>query len=177
MGARYLYLDDQGEKGYRESIDESSGSDDTGKIVSTNSEGKIDSSFLEDGLGGPTRSPVMNAPEALSQGTMVEIHQILNRDGHEIQVIRKADNASKIKAHGYIKEDVENNAHVYVYFKGKVEGLSGLTPGKRVFLGEDGGVITTSLNPNTTTGKIVQPLGIASSDTTFEFHPGPPIEL
>jgi len=63
-----------------------------------------------------------------------------------------------------------------VYFDDEITGLTSLTPGDRYYLSaaSPGGIVST---PPSTTGNVVQFVGVAVSTTSIIFEAGEPVEL
>lgn len=104
---------------------------------------------------------------ALSAGDLVNIFN----DGGTAK-IRLADSSDNRLAHGFIEDDVLQDAEVRVQTTGLIDGLSGLTPGTEYFLGEDGAPTATV---PTATGSLRLPIGVAVSSTQLQFNIGVPI--
>ena len=156
MANKYMTLDD-GKKKLIEATDVSTGAADAGEIVALGSDGKIDPSMLQD-------IDVSSFPtsEDLSSGDYVNLYDLAGT-----VTARKADNSNGRAANGYVKESVTAPAAVNVFFESANPGLAGLTPGVRVYLGVNGGVIETPLDENdpVNNGKLHQFLGKAISTT------------
>ena len=144
---------------------ESRGAEDAGKLVATNSKGKIDNSLLD--LKAEVN--IRDAAENMSAGKFVNLFL----DGSELKV-RLADQSNGRVAHGYIQETVEAGQPVKVYrIDSDNSHLSGLTVGDVYWLGEAGNAV----NAPPTTGKICQLLGLAISSTELRTDDGPVIWL
>ncbi len=74
---------------------------------------------------------------------------------------------------GYITENVGDGAATKVFISGEVNG-SGLTPGKQLFLTDNGAYSETP--PTAIKGGILQVVGRALSATKWAFNPEQPIE-
>lgn len=148
----------------------SSGTQDAGKIVALNSDGKLDLSMFPSGIG--PQVVYLTASENLSAGDFVNIW---NDSG--TAKVRKADASTAGKeANGFVLEAVTANSMAAVYFTDENTQLSGLTPGAVYYLSAaTPGGITTS--PPSGSGNIVQRLGRASSATSLFFQPSDPIVL
>lgn len=148
-------------------ITTSSGAGDASKIVGTDSNGKIDSTFMPTGFGSDTST--ITAGEALSAGNLI----YLNSAGNAL----KADASAQAKeAIGFVLSAISNGASGTVYFgSGFITGLTSLTPGTRYFLDTTAGGITST--PPTGSGKIVQQVGFARTSTVLYFEPQPAILL
>ena len=175
MTNKYVSLDNDGEFQYTQSINSSAGSGDANKIVSTGSDGKLADSLLPAGIG--QNSQMFIAKEALEANKMVNIYRGVHQGGNE-NLCRKSDNTNGRAAHGYVKKAYAENASAEIFFDGNIPfGGSAFNVGDDGFLGTDGGVITTSLNPNTTTGKMFQNVGTFIDIGTLHFAPSDPIGL
>lgn len=136
-------------------LETSAGVADAGKIVMTDSTGRLDNSLLPVGIGADTQDIV--SFENLVAGDFVNIFN----DGGTPSV-RKADATNGRDANGFILTGVTAPAVATVYFEGTNTQLSGMTPGARQYLSTAGALTET---PNTTTGQLHQYLGKASSAT------------
>ena len=139
----------------------SGGATDSGKAIGLDALGKLDSSFLPTGIGADTISLV--ASETLNAGDFVNFWD----DAGTIKV-RKADSTNNTKqANGFVKVGVSSGATAVIYTEGDNDVLTGLVVGTRYFLGVTGGSTTTA---PTTSGSIIQPLGVVKSATTIRFE-------
>jgi hypothetical protein len=144
-------------------ITNSSGVADAGKILATDSSGKIDQSFMPAGIGAATE--VMVASEALVAGDFVNIWLDMGT-----RKARKADSSNSDRvANGFVLNAVSANANATVILQGVNTALSGLTVGTKYFLGTSGTATTTA---PTASGSSIQSLGFAVSATgiNFEFN-------
>lgn len=151
---------------YLSGINSSGGATDAGKLVMTASDGKIDSTFLPNDITAETISAT--AGEALNAYDLV----YLKSDGK----IYKADAGATNKQPciGFVKASVASAATGTVYFDGAVTG-AGFTQGQPVYLSATAGA-STATAPSTT-GQIIQQIGIAFSTTQFMFKPQQTLEL
>lgn len=142
-------------------VESSSGSGSEGNIVALNSSGQIDPTML-----ASTGAQTFTASEAIAAGALISIW---NSTG--VLKIRNADNTSSAKqADGFAPAAITSGATgTAVIGEGYITGLSGLTIGTRYFLGAAGAVTATA---PTTTGGIVQSVGIADTTASLEFLPG-----
>lgn len=145
----------------------SAGAGDAGKTVALDGAGRIDSTMMPVGIGADTAS--IQASENLAAGDFVNIH---NSSGARV---RKADATTAGKhAHGFVLASVSSGANATVYFEGTNTAATGQTPGD-VFLqttaGLGGGTAPSS------SGNVVQRLGVATSATSVNFEAGTPIVL
>jgi hypothetical protein len=146
----------------------SSGSGDAGKIVATNSEGKVDITLMPAGLGSDTF--VGNASENLAASDLVNLW-----DDAGTTKVRKASNADPGKsAHGFVSGAVTSGASATVLLDGTITGLSALDTAVPYFLGVDGAVTDTA---PTSSGTIIQEVGTSVSATALAFERGTPVEI
>lgn len=147
----------------------SAGAADAGKIPKLDGTGKIDSTMMPAGVGAETR--VIVASEALAAGDLVNIHSSTGAK------VRKADATTAGKeAHGFVLASVASAGNATVYPEENViSGLTGLTPGTRMFLSATAGLNTATAPA--TTGQVVQDIGVALSATEILFRPRQPITL
>lgn len=90
--------------------------------------------------------------------------------------VRKADASSSGKeAHGFVLAAVANAATATVYFEGRDNQVTGLTPGNRFLSAATPGA-TVAAAP-TGAGQVVQRVGIAVAATELNFEPMQPIVL
>ena len=148
----------------------SAGAADADKLVQTGSNGRLDNSVMPTGIGADTEQ--MPASEALAAGDLV--HTWPNAG---VTNARKAD-ASAIgkRARGFVLSAVASGAVATVYFEGRDDQLSGLTPGSDLYLSPTTPGRATATVP-TGTGQVVQPVGVAINATTMNFEPAEPIVL
>lgn len=142
----------------------SAGAGDAGKIPALDSTGKLDASMMPVGVAAAT--VVITASEALSAGDFVNVW---NSAGNFR--VRKADgSASGKEAHGFVLAAVSNGASATVYFPGEENTqVAGATPGP-VYLSDTTAGGFTSTAP-TTSGHVVQRLGVAVAATEIIFEP------
>lgn len=117
-----------------------------------------------DGLG-----ILLPASETLSAGNLVNVWN----DSGTIKM-RKADADAPYNADGYVLQAITSGDSGYMYIDGVNDAISGLTLGSQ-FLSATAGVTTTTAP--TTTGNIVQSVGIALTSTKLLFQRGLPILL
>lgn len=141
----------------------SAGAGDVGKVPQLDGSGRLDSTVMPVGIGADTKSIL--ASEALVAGDFVNVW---NNAG--TANIRKADGSTTGKeAHGFVLSAVSNGANGTVYFEGANTQQSGLTAGP-VYLSATTPGRATSTAPSTT-GQIIQCLGVAVSATEVNFEP------
>lgn len=109
------------------------------------------------------------AGENLAEGDIVELYNNVGTLS-----VRKATAATWYKAEGFVLDTITSGNAGTVYLTGTVTGLAGLTPGGKQFLSTTGDVIEA---PATTSGYIIQEVGVALSATTILFRPQEAIEL
>ena len=137
----------------------STGAGDSGEFVIASTDGKIDISYMPNGVAADTISLV--AGEALAAGDFVYITGT--------GTVMKADATTLAKqARGYVLVSVLNAAQATIYFDESNSSLSGLTPGATYYLSTTPGTATTT--PPTGSGNIVQQLGFASSATNLHVN-------
>lgn len=117
-----------------------------------------------DGLG-----ILLPASETLSAGNLVNIWN----DSGTIKM-RKADADAPYSADGYVLQAITSGDSGYMYIDGVNDAISGLTLGSQFLSATAGGTTTTA---PTTTGNIVQSVGIALTSTKLLFQRGLPILL
>lgn len=161
MSDRILRINTNGETEAYQIPTTSGGVTDAGKAVGTDANGKIDMSFMPSGLGLDTITLV--ASEALTDGDFVNIW-----DDAGTTKVRKADNTTNTKkADGFVLSAVTSGGNAVVYTEGDNNKLTGLTIGTKYFLGTIGSASATA---PTTSGSIIQPLGVVKNATTIRFE-------
>lgn len=144
--------------------DTSAGVGDAGEFVIAGSNGKIDVSFMPNGVAADVI--IATAGEALVAGDFVYITGT--------GTVMKADATSIAKAaRGYVLASVLNAAQATVYFDESNSALTSLTPGATYYLSATPGAITTTAP--LTSGNIVQPVGFASSATNVHVNIKEPV--
>lgn len=145
----------------------SAGAADVGKIPQLDSSGRVDSTVLPVGIGADTAA--ITTSEAIASGDFVNIW---NSSGAKV---RKADaTVAGKEAHGFVLVGVGSAATATVYLEGTNTAVTGQTPGN-VFLSTTAG-LATGTSPSGS-GNVSQRIGIATSATTINFEPNPPITL
>lgn len=138
------------------------------KVPSLDASGRLDATMMPAGIGADTA--VVVASGALAAGDFVNLFN----DGGTAKV-RKADATSNVApAHGFVLAAVSDGGNATVYWEGPNTAVTGMTPGP-VFLGTTAG--TAQSAAPTTSGNIVQKVGIAVSATEINFEPQNPILL
>ena len=157
-GNKYVSATTGGELQEVASVQSSAGAGDAGKIVALNSAGQIDSTMLS-----TSGTITMTASESIAAGAMVNIYD----SGGGVIKVRNADNTTSAKrAHGFSIGSIASSASGPISFgNGANTGVTGLTVGAEYFLGTTGGVTTTA---PTSTGNIVQSVGVARTTTELE---------
>lgn len=148
----------------------SAGAADAAKLVQTDANGRLDNSLMPSGIGADTEE--YPTSEALAAGDAVNTW---NNAG--VATARKAD-ASVVgkRARGFVLVAVASGATATVYFEGRNDQHTGLTPAASLFLSPTTPGRTTDVAP-TAAGQVVQPIGVAVNATTLNFEPGEPIEI
>jgi len=168
MAHKYLY-NNAGQITERELTVSSAGAGDAGKGVALDTAGRLDSTVMPVGIGADTKSIVSS--ENLAAGNLVNVWY----DVDTVKV-RKADATTAGKeAVGFVLSAVTSPAEATVYFENVITGLSGLTPGTTQFLATTAGG-RTEMAPSST-GNIIQKVGVAVSATELSFEPGETIVL
>lgn len=143
----------------------SSGAGDSGEFIVADASGKLDPSFLPNGIGADATTHT--AGEALNAGDFVYI----NGSGQ----VLKADATTYAKrAMGYVLSAVANAGSATVYFDESNSSLSALTSGSTYYLSATPGQATTTAP--TTSGQFVQELGFATSATSLHVNIKEPIQ-
>lgn len=146
-------------------LSESKGAEDAGKLIATNSKGKIDNSLID----LKSEVNIRTASEALSAGKFVNLHLV----GDALEV-RLADQSNGRVAHGFVQEHATVGQPVKVYrIDTDNAQLSGLITGADYWLGEAGNAVVEA----PTTGKFCQMLGMAISPTELRTEDKPIIWL
>lgn len=167
--AKYVSVQTNGSYKEVHGLTTSIGATDAYKIVQTNAAGTIDVTLLPTGIGAETQSIL--ASENLSAGNVVEVYSNAGTPN-----VRKADASSGRLAKGFVLASVTSGQNATVYFEGTVTGLTGLTPGDKLFLSASSAGTVTATAP-TTAAHYVQPVGFAMSTTSFSFSVQPEVQL
>ena len=150
-----------------EGLTSSAGAGDAGKIPALDTAGKLDNSMMPTGIGADTSS--IAASENLAAGDFVNIYDDTGAK------CRKADATTAGKeAHGFVLAVVTSGSNATVYFEGANDQVTGATVGVQ-FLATTAGA-STATAPSSS-GNIVQKVGIATSATSINFEAGNPITL
>lgn len=145
----------------------SAGAGNAGDIVALDTDGRLNPSVMPVGIGADTI--VMLSSEALTAGDLINIW---NDAG--TQKARKADCSNGRRAHGFVIASFGSGVSSTIYRDGSITGLSGLTPGAQQFLSTAGARTETA---PTTSGYLLQEIGIANTPTQLDFSPQRPITL
>lgn len=140
-------------------------------IVAMDATGKLDVSVLPPGVGAEVL--IMITSENLVAGDLVNIYSNAGT-----LTARRADATTNTKpAHGFVLASTTSPASATVYMPSTTNtAATGLTIGTEYYLSAatPGGVVST---PPSTTGNIVQRVGVADKTTEFVFVPYATIEV
>lgn len=146
----------------------SAGAGNAGDIVALDGSGRLDSSVMPVGIAADTASIV--ASENLTAGDFVNIW---NDSG--TPKVRKADATSTGKfAHGFVLASVTAPASATVYFEGTNTQVTSVTGGRLYLSTTAGGWTATAPSSS---GNVVQAIGMGLSSTTINFEPENPVVL
>lgn len=165
MVDKYLSINASGDKQEVAATAASTGVSEAGKIVALDTNGKISDTMMPTGVSAEVK--VLPTSENLGALDMVNVY-----DNSSTSTARKADKSNGRACNGYVVSAVTSPANANVYTDGIIPGLSGMTPGATQYLDDAGGITET---PTTTTGEILQRVGVALSATELLFEPGEPI--
>ena len=169
MADKYLGIDSNGVTSEVEGTVTSAGAANAGELVALDASGKLDPTVLPAGIGSSSKS--IAASENMTAPCLVNIH---NSTGQKVRYADASAASAAKQAMGFIKDSVVSPANVNVYFEGEIPGFVGLVPGAVYYLSDTtpGGITNT---PLTAAGRILQRVGVATSDTTLDFEVNPPI--
>ena len=167
MPDKYLEVN-SGNVQEKAAIDSSAGAGDAGKIPALDSSGRLSNSMMPSGVGADSK--IIEASETLAAGDLVNIHDSTG------EKVRKADASNGRAADGFVLAAVTSGQTGEVFFDGTITGLSGLTPGTKMFLSPTTAGAATATAP-TAGGETSQKIGKALSATEISFEPGEPILL
>lgn len=138
----------------------SAGAGDAGKVVQTDSTGRLDQSLMPVGVAADVHTST--AGGTLTAGDFAYVTSTGT-------ISRATAGTSGVDATGFVLAASANGQPATIYFEGRNTGLSGLTVGSRYYLSDTtpGGVTST---PVTGAGKIHQYLGTAITATTIAFE-------
>ena len=146
----------------------SAGAGDSGKIPALDGSGKLDTSFMPTGIGADTAA--IATSETLAAGDFVNIW---NNGG--TANVRKADATTSGKeAMGFVLAAFTHPTTATIYFEGSNTAVTGRTPGVQ-FLSTTAGSTTTTAPSSS--GNVVQRVGVATSATNINFQWNDPIVL
>lgn len=164
---KFLTVDDTGATKLMDvGVAHSAGSSDGGKAVVLRPDGTIDSTLLPAGIGGDTL--MMMASETLNGGDFVNVWD----DNGDFKV-RKSDASTSGKAAvAFVLDTASAGELVKIYFEGTNTAVGGATPGV-AFLSTTAGGFSSS--PPTTSGSVIQQVGIGTSATSINVEFSTPI--
>lgn len=142
----------------------SAGAGNAGDIVALDDSGKLDATVMPAGIGADTT--VLPAVEALTAGDFVNIFN----DSGTIKCRKAVANAAGKEAHGFVLSSVSEAANATIYRAGTNSAVTGLTAGVIQYLSASSAGAATATPPSTS-GYIVQKLGVTSSATSINFQP------
>ena len=146
----------------------SAGAGDSGKLPALDGSGRLDTSFMPVGIGADIAA--IATSETLAAGDLVNIW---NNGG--TANVRKADATTSGKeAMGFVLSAFTHPTTATVYFEGSNTAVSGRTPGVQ-FLSTTAGSTTTTAPSSS--GNVVQRVGVATSATNINFQWNDPIVL
>lgn len=150
-------------------ITTSAGAGDAGKIIATDTNGKIDNSFMPTGIGADTVSILTS--EDIAAGKQVNIY-----DNTGTANARLADATTTGKhSHGFVLASTTSGQNATIYSEGNNDQVTGQTPGDVYLSTTQGEVIS---DPSTLVGgNILQKVGVATSATNINQESGDIIEL
>lgn len=161
MARKYIEVTAAGALAEVEGLVTSAGAGDAGKFPALDSTGRLDTTVMPVGVGQDAAS--IQASENLTAGDFVNLH---NSGGARV---RKADASNGREAHGFVLAAATTGNNATVFFEGRNTALSSLSPGARYFLSGTTAGAATATAP-TTSGQIVQPVGVAVSATEIDFE-------
>ncbi len=169
-GDKYLRHDGQGGSQEQNAVQTSAGATNAGNIPALDSTGHFDLTLFPTGIGADTQSII--ASENLAAGDLVSIWA-----NGSVTNIRKADasGGTAKQADGFVKTAVASGVAGVVYSVGSNDAASGMTVGKQFLSGTTPGKSTTT--PPTTSGYIVQRVGVAITATVLTVELKSPITL
>jgi hypothetical protein len=169
MADKYLYINTTtGRATEREGLNSSAGAGDAGKIPALDAAGRLANNMMPVGVGADTAT--VASSENLAAGDYVNIW---NDSG--TPKVRKADASTAGKeAHGFVLSAVTSPANATVYFEGSNTQVTGQTGGP-VFLSTTPGLGTAT--PPSSSGNVVQRVGIATAAANVNFEKGEPYVL
>ncbi|QJI52997.1 hypothetical protein XccvBFoX4_gp43 [Xanthomonas phage FoX4] len=141
-----------------------------GKVLQLLPDGTIDPSAMPTGIGADVK--ILPASEALAANDLVNVWSDAG-----VAKLRKADATAEGKeAHGFVKASFALNAQASMYLEGRISGLTGLTPGARMYLSAATPGAAAALSPSAA-GNVSQHIGDAVSTTEIDFEKAEPITV
>lgn len=152
-----------------EANNSSAGAGDAGKLVALDDNGKIDSSMMPVGIG--SESDTATATEDIAAGDFVNLYASSGLK------VRKADATTAGKeANGFALASISNTASGTIYRPTQSNNqVSGLTAGTKYYLSTTAGGVTATAPSSS--GNVVQVLGVATATSAISFFPSDPITL
>lgn len=143
------------------------GSGNENKIPSLDAAGRLDETMMPLGFGDDANSFICSGD--INAGDQVNTFWDA---GASAMRVRKADATTRgMEATGFVKESKLDGEAIKVFHEGTNDALTGLTPGKKVFLSTTAGGII--YDPTTlAAGNVLQCVGYTISDTQITFEPG-----
>lgn len=159
------YIDISGGRQVRKNfIDFTVGSENSGQPIKTDNTGKLDASFLPEGIGG--EQFMQTAGEQLNANDLVYISLSTG------QVFKADANDPNKRAIGFISASYAQNEQVVIYKRSIFDGLTGIVPGQRYYLSTTPGEFTTTpldSENSTNDGKLHQFIGRGLTIDAIEF--------
>ena len=145
------------------------GGTDANKIPALDANGKLTLAMMPAGVNNEAGTAV--ASEAIAAGALVNLYSnvgVLN--------MRNADSSAAGKeAHGFVLASVTSSATGTYFLPGSIDsGATSRTVGARQFLGTVGAFTETAPS---TSGTVVQIVGLATSATSVVFNPMAPVAI
>ncbi len=156
---KFTKYEGDGNLSVQTTIDQSTGASDAGKVPSTKADGTLDESLLPNSV----------KPVSLTGtfGATVGNSKVIYTDPADQKIKVATNTGLATKAEGFVITGGATDAAATYYQRGRLTGLTGLTPGKTYFLGADGAVTDTE----PTTG-VAQIIGVAASATEMDVQIG-----
>ena len=162
MTAQKFLTNGSGQLTEVQAIDTSAGAADAGKIPCLDAGGKIAENMMPSGVSAETQTAT--AANNLLANDLVYFYL----DGATLKVDKADASDGTKRAQGYVKAGVTAGNPATVWTDSYLPG-TGLTPGAPYYLSESAGLNTAT--PPTTSGAMVQTIGIAVSETAIKFDP------
>lgn len=142
------------------SIQSSVGAGDAGMIPALDVNGKLDITMFP---GGLANTIIAVASEDLPAGCPVNLF-----DATGTPKLRKADATSAGKrCHGFTQAAFLTGVSATAFRDGEITGLTGLTDGAEYYLSTTAGALVTDVSTYTTSGILIQHLGVAHGTTVL----------